>query len=204
MPRALATLIVLAAAAAFAAAAAEPVPAHRIALRYQQGTFFVVSAQEVLTVIPPAEALPETALPLGGFWLEVQDASGALRHRGLIGDPVRLWYEDAAATAATAAQRPARAVSAAASRTESAVALAPDGAVTPLARRDEPTASIAVSGEAGSFLVRREIIPQSRLFTLLVPRLVDGDRLVLFSSPLIPGFHDQAAAEVARLTVDIE
>lgn len=204
MPRALATLIVLAFAVAFAAAAAEPVPAHRIALRYQQGTFFAVSVQEVLTVIPPADPLPETALALGGFWLEVQDASGAVRHRSLIGDPVRLWYEDVAPTAASTAHRHARAASAAASRTERAVAPAPEGIAMSLVRRDEPAASNADSGEAGSFLVRREMIPQSRLFTLLVPRLDDGDRLVLFSSPLIPGFHDQAAAEVARLIVDIE
>jgi hypothetical protein len=50
-------------------------------------------------------------------------------------------------------------------------------------------------------LDRDELIPQSRLFTLLVPAAAPGDQLVLFASPFVAGFHEQPAAEVGRLTL---
>ena len=43
--------------------------------------------------------------------------------------------------------------------------------------------------------------PAEQVFSLFVPSPVNGDRLVLFSSPLIPGGESQAAQEVGRVAL---
>jgi hypothetical protein len=60
-----------------------------------------------------------------------------------------------------------------------------------------------MSGAPGEPIVldRDEMIPQSRLFTLLVPAAAPGDELVLFGSPLVAGFDEQPASEIGRLTL---
>ncbi len=60
--------------------------------------------------------------------------------------------------------------------------------------------SAAAPGEP-TVLDRDELIPQSRLFTLLLPRAAAGDELVLFGSPLVVGFDEQPATEIGRLTL---
>jgi hypothetical protein len=52
-------------------------------------------------------------------------------------------------------------------------------------------------------LDRHEQIPQSRLFTLLIPRAVTGEQLVLYGSPLVAGFGEQPATVLARLTLAV-
>lgn len=46
---------------------------------------------------------------------------------------------------------------------------------------------------------RKESVPQERVFTLLIPRPVEGDQLVIFSSPLEIGAQAKPAHEVARI-----
>jgi len=46
---------------------------------------------------------------------------------------------------------------------------------------------------------RKEGIPAERVFSLLIPAPAQGDQLVLFSSPLVPGEQGSPAKEVARL-----
>jgi len=55
---------------------------------------------------------------------------------------------------------------------------------------------------APTTLDRDEAIPQSRLFTLLLPRAAASDELVLFASPLVGGFDEQPASEIGRLRLD--
>ena len=52
-------------------------------------------------------------------------------------------------------------------------------------------------------LDRDEQIPQSRLFTLTIPRASDGDELVLYGSPLVRGFGEQPATVLARLPLSV-
>ena len=43
--------------------------------------------------------------------------------------------------------------------------------------------------------------PAEQVFSLLVPSPLDGDQLVLYSSPLVPGGESQPAQEVARISL---
>lgn len=115
--------------------------------------FRLLSRQDVLMVLPPADLLPATpngGLP-SGFWYELVAADGSVRYRRIIHNPVFLTFEG------------------------------PD------------------IDTGGMVPDRKEAIPQSRIFSLLVPNPLSGDSLVLFSSPLTLDGHGRAASEVGRI-----
>jgi len=139
--------------AASAPALAGSQDTHRVSLRFRDGQFLVLGLTQVRSVLPPSDELPAVAGGLSGFWYELRTASGDLRYRRIVEDPIRLYYERQSAGALGA---------------------------PPVLDRDEQ-------------------IPQSRLFTLTIPRAVDGDELLLFGSPLVAGFGEQPATVLARL-----
>jgi len=128
---------------------------HRVSLRFQNSQFSVLGLTRVHSALPPSDALPGVAGGVSGFWFELRTASGDLRYRRILGDPVRLYFEGQRAT---------------------------------------------LPGEP-PMLERDEQIPQSRLFTLMIPRAADGEQLVLYGSPLVAGFGEQPATELTRLTL---
>jgi hypothetical protein len=144
-----------AASARSATLAVAPQDTHRVSLRFQNSQFSVLGLTRVRSALPPSDALPGVAGGVSGFWFELRTASGDLRYRRILGDPVRLYFEGQRAT---------------------------------------------LPGEP-LILERDEQIPQSRLFTLMIPRAADGEQLVLYGSPLVAGFGEQPATELTRLTL---
>jgi hypothetical protein len=51
----------------------------------------------------------------------------------------------------------------------------------------------------GAKVERAEAVPEQRVFSLLIPRPVEGDRLVIFSSPTERGAQTRPAKQVARI-----
>ncbi len=127
---------------------------HRVSLRFQNNQFLVLGLTGVRSALPASDVLPAVAGGVSGFWFELRTASGDLRYRRILGDPVRLYFEG----------------------------------------------QTVLPGEL-PVLDRREQIPQSRLFTLMIPRARNGEQLVLYGSPLVAGFGEQPATELARLTL---
>jgi len=186
--------------AVVAVAGPQAEPAHRVAVRYQDGGFSVISISDVETVLPGADALPETGMPLAGFWYELQDSSGVVRYRRVVGDPIRLWREPPAGPAPTADRRGRRGTFA----TETGSAAFDPGRHVAL-RAEIPPAPVAASEDGAVVLRRQEVLPHARTFALLVPRARAGDELVLYGSPLLGGYQgDQPATEVARLALGVE
>lgn len=133
-------------------ALAAPQDAHRVSLRFRDGQFLVLGLTRVRSALPPSDELPLFAGGVSGFWIELRSASGELKYRRILGDPIRLYFE-------------------------------------------------GPSGGPGPALDRDEQIPQSRLFTLLIPQAANGDELVLHGSPLVVGFGEQPASVLARMTL---
>jgi hypothetical protein len=108
----------------------------RVVVHFTPPANFQLQSQHPLTkVLTPSDQLP--AMPSSGFWFELQSASGEVKYRRIIGNPV--W---------------------------------PPGFTGPP--------------------------PLERVFTLLIPSPLEGDQLVLFSSPLTPEGQSQPAQPVAR------
>ncbi len=77
-----------------ALAVADPIPVHRIVLRFQQGSFAVLQLVPLQMVIAPSDELPAQTGPLSGFWYELRGPKQELRYRRRIANPVRLVSED--------------------------------------------------------------------------------------------------------------
>jgi hypothetical protein len=67
--------------------------------------------------------------------------------------------------------------------------------------RYEGPAGGVFDGGTAMTLERREVVLSERTFSLLVPRAVPGDQLVLVESPHEQERQDEPAVEVARLTL---
>jgi hypothetical protein len=95
-------LLSLGVASALAAQPGTPVPAERLTIRFQEGTFEVVSRTALLKVLPPSDELPADSIP-SGFWYELRSEKGRLRYRKIIEDPCLIRYEGRAEGAGTTA-----------------------------------------------------------------------------------------------------
>lgn len=88
---ALSLVVAMLLASAWRVEAAEPVAAERLVVRYEAGSFSLISRTPIIKVLPPSE--PEPPEPSAGYWFELQTADGQVRYRVLTPDPVRLVYE---------------------------------------------------------------------------------------------------------------
>jgi hypothetical protein len=150
----------------------EPVPAHRVTIRFQQdsgqgGVFEVISWNAVTKVLPPSDELPTMRYPVSGFYYELQSGDGTVLYRRIIENPILIVVE-----------------------------------------RPKKSLETVASDQERPSLDRKVMIPQKRVFSLLIPRASGGDQLVLFSSPFQPnkraslqefGRHADAVEEVARI-----
>jgi hypothetical protein len=136
-----------------------PIAAERAVVLYEGGSFALQERVSLRTVMPPFDRLPNGGREYSGFWYEVQDVSGAVRYRRMMGNPLRVAFEGPE----------------------------PNGGENGDANGERRTP------------VRFEYIPDRKVFSLLIPAALQGDQLVIFSSPLKPGAQHLAAEEVARL-----
>jgi hypothetical protein len=150
--------------------------------------------------VRPSDESPGELGSISGFWYELVDGDGAVRYRRIVGNPVRLVFEEPKIVEAApmAAKLPTMA------RRTPRMDRTPQPRPTP--RRGvillpEPMRVMAMM-LATHRLERSEAIPGTRTFSLLVPRAEEGDGLLLFSSPLVVGAEAEPAGEVARLALD--
>jgi hypothetical protein len=124
----------------------------RVSVQYQDGNFEFLSSSSTRKVLPPSDQLPPGQDLISGFWYELQNASGEVKYRRIVDNPVLLVFEG------------------------------PD---------IESPGSIVAD--------RKEGIPATRVFPLLIPQSSAGDVLVLFGSPISLGAQAEPATELARL-----
>jgi hypothetical protein len=208
---AMATLL---AAGTFAVAQEPPGPgeAHRALVRFSEGTFELVSLTPLSTVLPPSDGLPGEVGAISGFWFEKQDAQGEVVYRRIIGDPVRVVFEGPAEDPGVEPERvsplrtpsdrqrdllPVRGENERVRKHALSLARSAGGRFIPLQGR------ASTQNETLAEPQRDEAIPLERHFTLLIPAALDGEQLVLFSSPIAAGTQAEPAGEVARFVLQV-
>ncbi len=68
-------------------AMASPVLTEQLVIAYDHGSFSLAGQQPIRMVMPASDPLPED---LCGFWYELRDATGKLRYRGVLENPLRI------------------------------------------------------------------------------------------------------------------
>lgn len=124
--------------------------AERVVVRYDNGSFEVLSRTPIVKALGASDVLPAGLGAVGGFWYELQAADGAVIYRKVMANPLRVTHEGS-----------------------------------------------DVEGASPSLI---EHFPATKVFSVVIPRPLDGDHLVIFSSPLEPAVvRAFPAIEAARL-----
>lgn len=129
-----------------------PIAVDRLVVRFQANTLSIAQKVALKKRLPPPDVLPQGPA-ISGFWYELRSASGAVRYRRIMQNPLILSFEG------------------------------PD---------------LATQSPAP---VRTEAIATERVFSVLVPQAQQGDVLVFFGTPLVPGAQGQPAQQLAQLVV---
>jgi hypothetical protein len=66
-----------------------PPGAERVVLKFSGSNIQMITALQLEKTLSPSDELPQTQRPISGFWYELRAASGAVRYRKIIGDPIR-------------------------------------------------------------------------------------------------------------------
>ncbi len=70
-----------------------PVPAERLVIQYQSGSFQLLSRSRLIKVLPPSDQLPATNGAVSGFWFEVQTPKAELKYRRIMANPIAVHTE---------------------------------------------------------------------------------------------------------------
>ena len=68
-------------------------PAERLVIQYNSGSYQLLSRTSLLKVIPPSDALPATNRAVSGFWFEVQTPKEEVKYRHIMPDPIKVYTE---------------------------------------------------------------------------------------------------------------
>ncbi len=183
---------------------AEPGPVDRWVVTFSAGAFTLDSRARTEKILPASDELPAVQLPPSGFFYELRAADGSVRYRRIVADPVRLVFEGPAESPGGETPAGVHAGPARSGRTRTARDRDPGRDPLRAAASESPSAarSRAVSERATTAtIVRDEVIPASRTFSLLTPHAEAGETLVLFGAPLEPGTEGEPSRELARFTV---
>src|SRR5215467_12490989 len=83
----------------------QPVAVDQVGIHFTApGSFDVVSQTSLTKVLTPSDELPGAPQPLSGFWFELQSATGAVKYRRVVGNPVLIVFGGPATAEGTTKQ----------------------------------------------------------------------------------------------------
>ena len=68
-------------------------PTERLVVKFEAGSFRLLSRIPLTKAIPASEELPASDRPLSGFWYELQSGNSQVKYRRIVANPVRVHVE---------------------------------------------------------------------------------------------------------------